>query len=55
MEIIKSKDNNKIKYVRSLNNKKNRDSEGSFIVEGVKFVNEAINENAQIKLILLII
>lgn len=48
MDIIKSKDNSKIKYVRSLYSKKSRDEENAFIVEGVKFVNEAIKENAHI-------
>ncbi len=48
MDIIKSKDNSKIKYVRSLGSKKVRDEENAFIVEGIKFVNEAIMENAHI-------
>lgn len=48
MDIIKSKDNSKIKYVRFLNSKKGRDEENAFIVEGIKFVNEAIIENAHI-------
>ncbi len=48
MDIIKSKDNSKIKYVRLLNSKKGRDEENAFIVEGIKFVNEAINENSHI-------
>lgn len=48
MEIIKSKDNKKIKYIRSLNAKKSRDEENLFIVEGIKLVNEAIKENAHI-------
>jgi TrmH family RNA methyltransferase len=48
MEIIKSKDNRKIKYVRTLNSKKIRDEENAFIVEGIKFVNEAIRENVHI-------
>ena len=48
MDIIKSKDNSKIKYVRSLNSKKGRDEENAFIVEGIKYVNEAIIENAHI-------
>ncbi len=48
MDIIKSKDNSKIKYVRSLGSKKNRDEENAFIVEGIKFVNEAIKEKAHI-------
>lgn len=48
MEIIKSKDNKKVKYVRALNSKKGRDEENSFLVEGIKFVREAIKENAHI-------
>ena len=35
---------NKIKWIRSLRLKKNRDSEQLFIVEGEKMVNELINE-----------
>jgi len=53
MDIIKSKDNNKIKYVRSLSSKKFRDEEDAFIVEGIKFVNEAIKEKADIEYILI--
>lgn len=52
MDIIKSKDNNKIKYVRNLYMKKFRDEENAFVVEGIKFVNEAINERADIKFLL---
>ena len=52
MDIITSKDNIKIKYIRSLNMKKFRDEENAFLVEGIKFVEEAINENADIKLLL---
>jgi len=48
MDVIRSKDNSKIKYVRSLYSKKGRDEENSFIVEGIKFVYEAIKENAHI-------
>lgn len=53
MELIKSKDNNKIKYVRNLNLKKFRDQENAFVVEGMKFVKEALNEGADIKFILM--
>lgn len=52
MDIIKSKDNNKIKYIRNLSLKKFRDEENTFIVEGIKFVDEAINEKADIKFLL---
>ena len=53
MDIIKSKDNSKIKYVRSLNSKKFRDEENAFIVEGIKFVNEAVKEKADVKYMLI--
>lgn len=48
MDVIRSKDNNKIKYVRSLYSKKGRDEENAFVVEGIKFVYEAIRENSHI-------
>lgn len=53
MDIIKSKDNNKIKYVKNLNLKKFRDEENAFVVEGIKFVAEAVNEGADIKFLLI--
>lgn len=53
MDIIKSKDNSKIKFIRSLNSKKFRDEANAFIVEGIKFVNEAIKEKVNIKYILI--
>lgn len=53
MEIIKSKDNSKIKYIRSLNIKKNRENDNTFVVEGIKFVWESIDENADIKFVLI--
>ncbi len=53
MDVIKSKDNSKIKYVRNLSLKKFRDEENAFTVEGIKFVIEAINEEADIKLLLI--
>jgi len=52
MDIITSKENNKIKYARNLNLKKFRDEESAFVVEGIKFVLEAVNEGADIKLLL---
>lgn len=42
---IKSKDNQKIKLVRSLENKKARDLHGFYIIEGIKLIEEAIKEN----------
>lgn len=48
MDIINSKENSKIKYVRTLSSKKGRDEQNAFIVEGIKFVSEAIKEKAHI-------
>lgn len=49
MQIITSKDNDFIKSVKKLKDKKYRDEQGVFIVEGIKIVDEAIKENAKIK------
>ena len=47
--IITSKDNDIIKNIRKLKEKKYRDETDSFIIEGIKIIEEAIDENAQIK------
>ena len=49
MQVISSKDNEAIKNIRKLKEKKYRDLENAFIVEGIKLVEEAIEENATIK------
>ena len=51
MQIITSKDNEIIKNVRKLKEKKYRDINNEYIVEGVKMIKEAILEDAKIKLI----
>lgn len=51
MQIITSKDNEIIKNIRKLKEKKYRDLNNEYIVEGIKMIREAINENAVIKLI----
>ena len=51
MQIITSKDNEIIKNVRKLKEKKYRDQNNEYIVEGVKMIKEAILEEAKIKLI----
>ena len=43
--MLESKQNSRIKYIRRLYQKKYRDSEGKFIIEGVRFVEEALNAN----------
>lgn len=47
--VITSKDNELIKHIRKLKEKKYRDEFGEFVVEGAKMIEEAIHENAQIK------
>ena len=48
MQVITSKDNEIIKNIKKLKEKKYRDQENKFLVEGIKMVQEAINENAKI-------
>ncbi len=50
--VITSKDNDLIKHIRKLKEKKYRDEFGEFVVEGAKMIEEAIHENAKIKQIL---
>lgn len=47
--IITSKDNDMIKHIRKLKEKKERDISNEFVVEGIKMLEEAINEGADIK------
>lgn len=51
MQIISSKDNEQIKYIKKLKDKKFRDETNEYIVEGIKLVREAIEEGANIKTI----
>lgn len=52
MQVITSKDNEIIKNVRKLKEKKYRDQQNAYIIEGVKLIKEAIEENANIKQII---
>ncbi len=45
---INSEDNKKIKFIKSLKQKKNRIRESTYILEGVKPIVEAINEDVKI-------
>ncbi len=47
--LITSKDNETIKHIRKLKEKKYRDEYGMYIIEGIKLINEAIQENAKCK------
>ena len=53
MQVISSKDNEQIKAIRKLKEKKYRDETRSYIIEGIKLVKEAIKENAKIKMIVI--
>lgn len=50
--LITSKDNDLIKHIRKLKEKKYRDEFGEFIIEGVKMIEEAIREKANIKYVI---
>ena len=52
MQTITSKDNELIKHIRKLKDKKYRDESNEYVVEGVKLVEEAEKENAKIKQII---
>ena len=46
--VITSKDNETIKKIRKLKEKKYRDIDKKYIIEGVKLIKEAIEEKAEI-------
>jgi len=48
MEIITSKSNEKVKFIKSLNEKKFRQKYMCFYLEGIKVVNEVLNSNRAI-------
>ena len=47
--LITSKDNEFIKHLKKLKEKKYREEYSEFIVEGIKMIQEAIEEKADIK------
>lgn len=53
MQRITSKDNELIKHIKKLKDKKYRDSNNEFVVEGIKLIQEAIQEKANIKQIVI--
>ena len=53
MQKISSKDNDTIKHIKKLKDKKYRDINNEYIVEGIKLVTEAVQENVKIKQIIL--
>ena len=53
MQRITSKENDFIKHVKKLKDKKYRDLTNLYVIEGIKLVSEAIQENVNIKQIIL--
>ncbi|MCI9177557.1 MAG: RNA methyltransferase [Clostridia bacterium] len=53
MQVISSKENEQIKAIRKLKDKKYRDETNQYLIEGIKLVKEAISENAKIKMIVI--
>ena len=51
MQIITSKDNEIIKNIIKLKEKKYRDANNEYLIEGIKLIKEAVEEKAKIKLI----
>lgn len=49
MQVITSKENELVKKIKKLKEKKFRDLENSYVIEGIKLVKEAIEENQNIK------
>lgn len=49
--VITSKDNEQIKHIRKLKEKKYRDEYKEYVIEGIKLIKEAIAEDANIKTI----
>ena len=49
--VITSKDNEQVKHIRKLKEKKYRDEYNEYIIEGIKLIEEAIEEKAGIKTI----
>ena len=52
MQLITSKDNEIIKNIKKLKDKKYRNEQKEYIIEGIKLIEEAIEENAKIKMII---
>lgn len=53
MQVITSKDNELVKHIKKLKDKKYRDENNEYIIEGVKLIEEAVKENAKIKKIII--
>lgn len=52
MQVITSKDNEFIKHIKKLKDKKYRDISKEFIIEGIKLIKEAIEEKLKLNKLL---
>ncbi len=52
MTLITSRQNSKIKLIRSLEKRKQRTIQGVFVVEGIRHVGEAVESNAEIEFVM---
>ena len=52
MQVISSKDNEFIKHIKKLKDKKYRDESNEYIIEGIKLIEEAVKEQEKIKKII---
>ena len=53
MQVISSKDNELVKHIKKLKDKKYRDENNEFIIEGTNLIEEAVKEKAKIKKIII--
>ena len=53
MQVISSKDNELIKHIKKLKDKKYRDENNEYIIEGVKLIEEAVQEKSKIKKVII--
>ena len=53
MQVISSKENESIKHIKKLKDKKERDLSGEYLIEGIKLIKEAIQEKAKINEIII--
>lgn len=49
MDLISSRSNSRLKFLRSLRQRKGRDAAGSFVVEGIRHVGEAVDAGAALE------
>ena len=53
MQVISSKDNELVKHIKKLKDKKYRDESNEYIIEGIKLIEEAVKEKVKINKIII--